>query len=223
MALIICPDCQHSISDASPACIYCGRPINLSAKTSEPGTREHHPSAPDPGLLNSKAEPFFAPVAIHKLIVMSIFTLGLYQIHWFYMQWDYVRRADRKHFNPALRAILSGIFAYSLFRSIKARGLARRAEIAWSPGLLTIAWWFVGVLGGALARALGLLDLLGVAGQVLLLTAVQRGINRLNDPSSMNRRYSAINVAGIVAGAALWCLAAIGAYSQLAGASMHAR
>jgi hypothetical protein len=27
MALIICPDCDKSISDAAPACIHCGRPV----------------------------------------------------------------------------------------------------------------------------------------------------------------------------------------------------
>jgi hypothetical protein len=27
MALITCPDCQREVSDAAPACIYCGRPL----------------------------------------------------------------------------------------------------------------------------------------------------------------------------------------------------
>jgi hypothetical protein len=138
---------------------------------------------------------------------MSCFTVGLYEIHWFYKQWDYIRRVDRKGFNPALRAILNGLFAYPLFRSIKLRGLAREAEITWSPLSLTIAWLSLAVL----VAASGLRILSGLA-TALPLIVVQRSVNAQNDPSWMDRRYSAINIVGILAGAALFFLVGLGAY-----------
>lgn len=30
MALITCPDCGKDVSDAAPACIYCGRPLRFT-------------------------------------------------------------------------------------------------------------------------------------------------------------------------------------------------
>src|SRR5208282_3826185 len=110
MALVVCPDCQHDISDAAPACIYCGRPnIALTTPTApifDSASLEPSELIADSVSSSVNEEAFFAPVAIHKLIIMSCFTLGLYEIHWFYKQWDYIRRADRKRFNPALRAIV---------------------------------------------------------------------------------------------------------------------
>lgn len=35
MALVTCPDCEHRISDAAPACIHCGRPMTAVAKVDD--------------------------------------------------------------------------------------------------------------------------------------------------------------------------------------------
>jgi hypothetical protein len=222
MPLIVCPDCQHDISDAAPACIYCGRPNIPRATATAPilDSAPLDPSEPTADSVSSglRDEGFFAPIAIHKLIIMSYFTLGLYEIHWFYKQWDYIRRADRKRFNPALRAILNGLFAYPLFRSIKLRGLARRAEITWSPGVLTIAWFSLGVI----VATTNLRVLFGLA-TTLPLIVVQRSINGLNEPSRMDRRYSAINVAGIVAGMVVFFLVGFGTYILATGTPTPAR
>lgn len=152
---------------------------------------------------------FFAPMAIHKLLIMSCFTLGLYEIHWFYKQWDYIRRIDRKRFNSALRAILNGLFAYPLFRSIRLRELAKQAEIGWSPALLTVIWFGMAVLSLSTIRVLeGLVTALPLA-------VVQQSINRLNNPSSLDGRFSVINVVGIVAGSIVFLLVGLGAYALL--------
>ena len=222
MPLIVCPDCQHDISDAAPACIYCGRPNIPRATPRAPtvGSAPLDPSEPNADSVSSSldGEGFFAPVAIHKLIIMSFFTFGLYEIHWFYKQWDYVRRADRKRFNPALRAILNGLFAYPLFRSIKLRGLARRAEITWSPGLLAVAWIGLGVF----VAATELRVLFGLA-TTLPLIVVQRSINGLNNPSWVDRRYSAINALGIVVGTVCFLLVGLGAYALMTAAPAPTR
>jgi len=213
MALIVCQDCRHEISDAAPACIHCGRPsvANSTAKASIIDSATLHSAEPPVDAISSSVtdEAFFAPIAIHKLLIMSCFTLGLYEVHWFYKQWDYIRRIDRKRFNPALRAILNGLFAYPLFRSIRLRGLAKQAEIGWSPALLTIIWFGMGVLALSTVRVL---DGLATA---LPLVVVQQSINRLNNPSSVDRRYSVINVVGIVTGSVIFLLVGFGAYALL--------
>jgi hypothetical protein len=213
MALVVCEYCRHEISDAAPACIHCGRPgvANLGGSTSIVETATLRSSEPvvDSAPSSTTDDTFFAPIAIHKLLIMSCFTLGLYEIHWFYKQWDYIRRIDRKRFNPALRAILNGIFAYPLFRSIRLRGLAKQAEIGWSPALLTLIWFGMVVLSLFTVRVLE-----GLA-TALPLVVVQQSINRLNNPSSLDRRFSVINVVGIVAGSVIFLLIGIGTYRLL--------
>lgn len=43
MPLVTCPDCHHSVSDAAPACIHCGRP-NPAVRPA-PSPRRRHPLA----------------------------------------------------------------------------------------------------------------------------------------------------------------------------------
>lgn len=47
MPLIVCADCRRSISDAAPACIYCGRPV---------GTNKPTPSTAKESLISEKEE-----------------------------------------------------------------------------------------------------------------------------------------------------------------------
>ena len=47
--------------------------------------------------------PYF-PVATHKFVVLSICTLGLYDLYWFYQNWQRVRRRTREDLSPFWRA-----------------------------------------------------------------------------------------------------------------------
>jgi hypothetical protein len=206
MALITCPDCGKRISDAAPACIFCGRPYQPLAScpaVSEAGYPQFVTSP------RSQSPTFYCPIAIQKLVLMQVFTFGLYQIHWFYRQWDYIRRSDGRQFNPALRGVLAGIFAYPLFRSIKLRAPAERASVGWSPAALTLLWFGISIVPAVLR-----LPILALA-NVLPLVLVQRTINQLNDPSIVERNYSALNISGMVVGGLLWFLIALGEYILL--------
>lgn len=45
MALITCPDCGNSVSDAAPACIHCGRPLAAARPAYASSTRSLDPKA----------------------------------------------------------------------------------------------------------------------------------------------------------------------------------
>jgi hypothetical protein len=214
MALIVCPACNHSISDAAIACIWCGRPNQPVVPVHENRTLEAQQSISD-SVIAERRPPFFDPIAIHKLVVMSGFTFGIYQIHWFYRQWNYIRMSERRGFNPAIRALFNGIFAYPLFRAIKQQGIARGVRFRWSPVVLAILWISLTIF----SVGTGLRGFVGFAA-VLPLIIVQSDINRLNNRESIDGRYNGANIVGIAIGAALWTLLSLGAYVLLTKGSV---
>ncbi len=78
--------------------------------------------------LESKGNPRkkgkFFPVAKTKLIVLSIFTYGLYITYWFYRNWSYVKvtdnlvRPNSNHSIPWGRAIFSLFWYYPLYKRV---------------------------------------------------------------------------------------------------------
>lgn len=143
---------------------------------------------------------------------MSGFTFGLYQIHWFYMQWNYIRTSEHRTFNPAVKALFNGIFAYPLFRAIKQQGITRGTTFRWSPALLAALW-----VGLAIATVgTGLRGFIGFAA-VLPLIVVQSSINRLNDRRCVDGRYNGANIAAIAIGSVVWTFVGLGVYVLLTG------
>jgi hypothetical protein len=66
---------------------------------------------PDDTASAEKARYF--PVSILKFCVMSVLTLGVYQLYWFYQSWSYVRERDDSDIWPPVRALF-GVFTYPL-------------------------------------------------------------------------------------------------------------
>jgi hypothetical protein len=204
MTLTTCPDCEHRISDAAPACIFCGRPA-VSPSPSSVASISTQPLASHDDLPSAqKSQPFFVPIAPSKLVVMYFVTFGLFGIHWFYRQWDYIRREHGRSFNPALRAVLAGVFAYPLFKGVRLRAEAAGGNCRWSPGLLYIVL-IATSLSGAIFWPVAFLS-------VVPLFVVQRSINKLNDLILVENHYSKLNAFGIALGSILLLLAVVGSF-----------
>ncbi len=70
-----------------------------------------------------------------KLIVMSVFTLGIYELYWFYKNWILIRQRTGKSLSPFWRATFAPFWAYALFKDIKTTADENRIE----NGILPIA------------------------------------------------------------------------------------
>lgn len=162
MPLVTCPDCGASVSDASPACIQCGRP--MASRTAETpaspygGLRgqaiEGYPAPPPP----PDPAPAYAPPApaaemgelhameVFKLLLMSVVTLGLYNVYWFYRNWK--RLAERKSWeiSPFWRAVFTPIWAFSLFDEIRDEAAAAQVKAGWWPIPLALAFFLLNAL-----------------------------------------------------------------------------
>jgi hypothetical protein len=127
------------------------------------------PSRPEPRepmLAFGMKDPRWFMVGVPKLAVMMVATFGLYQLYWFYKQWDRVRDAG-DNLSPAARSLFSLIFCYSLFRRIidstHAVGVQTRSP-AW---LLTVGF----ILPSLMWRADGPEAFLGLLAFVPLVAA----------------------------------------------------
>ena len=57
-------------------------------------------------------------IPLHKLFLLNFFTLNLYELFWFYKNWQALSAWDGKKRNPFLRAIFSIFYCHGLFKII---------------------------------------------------------------------------------------------------------
>jgi hypothetical protein len=164
-----------------------------------------------------KALPPFFQTSPQKVALLSLATLGLYHLYWFYKQWDR-RKAHDEDVIPVLRSIFGVLFAYSLFQSVN-REIERNAEpgvsfagLALEPlnaGGLALGYFFLNMLW----RFTDLLSLAGLFAFFPLVMA-QKRINQLHaelgyDPAE-GSSYSAGTIATLVVGGLFWLLIIVG-------------
>lgn len=68
--------------------------------------------------LSWRAQLTLHPVSIRKFIILSIATLGVYQIYWFYKNWQWYNSVANDDLQPAVRSFFAGIMNFSLFTRI---------------------------------------------------------------------------------------------------------
>ena len=149
--------------------------------------------------------PYF-PVARHKLIVMSTTTLLLYQIYWFYRNFQLLRARTGGGSSPFWRAIAAPLTAHTLFTHVRTDARSRFIDVRWSSGGLALIylaltllcffeypWWTL-----TLASVLVLVPV----------NATMEAVNRKDAPGApRNDRYSALNLVCIAVGIALTLVA----------------
>ena len=174
-------DCFDSLANYCRRCSSVSRPtepISISKKVSQE---------------------YFFTVSIPKLVVMSIFTLNLYQLYWFYKNWDLIDDRKRMSVRPALRAIFSVIFCYSLFKNIKKTAKELGVETNLIASLSAVVFIFFRIIE-KLPDAFCLLSLLSF----IPLIFVQRLINKIHLQYApgipINDKFSKSNVAVIIVG-----------------------
>ena len=221
MARTVCPDCGHNVSDWAPTCIRCGYPLDANATTisshfqttitpvvAVPPLR--HVEAPEASQVT--ALPLF-PVTTRKLIVLSICTLGIYELYWCYHNWKRIKRSSGEDLSPFWRAFFAPLWGFSLFKKIRTVATEAGVSVNWNSDSVAIAYL-------VLAMTCRLPDpwwLISFA-TLLPLILVQQTAQRLNEryitPNSeaLDDKYSTANIVTIVIGGLLFVLALIGAF-----------
>jgi hypothetical protein len=166
------------------------------------------PAALDVSAIAATKQPLFFSVSALKLIVLSTCTFGLYEIYWFYRNWQLIKHHEQSDIWPAARSIFGTIFCYSLFRRVRERALAESIP-APSAGALAVCW-IVGSLLYKLPDPYWLVCFLAV----LLLLPVQAAMNAINAKHcpdyDRNSRFTAWNIVAIVLGGMFFLLSLYG-------------
>ena len=153
---------------------------------------------------------FFA-VSPVKLVVMSISTLGAYQLFWFYANWLRLKRRGMPRISPFWRTMFAYFTCYSLFKTVKQMAQSANVRASFSPWFCAVGW----VILSLLYRLPGPAVLI-CFGAVFFLVPVQKTMNEVNavlDPGhDPNTRFTAWNIVAVVLGGLVFVLAIVGAF-----------
>jgi len=175
---------------------------------------------------NMENEQFFT-VSIQKLIIMVVFTMGLYYVYWFYKNYKIIKKNTQSKIWPVVRAIFHIVYTHDLFKSINATIIEKEIESDFNGQ--KEASIFVGliilqslinrfiynrpeymVLGTIVSTSLFFATLIPIC-------KAQKLINKINkDPDgSSNANITFINIIFILLGSFYWILMFIGLYAEL--------
>lgn len=175
-------------------------------------TKDGNSISPEtPSMTTHESSPQYFSVSKSKFIVMSLCTWSIYEIYWFYKNWNIIKERTGENIRPFWRAFFSVFFCYSFFKSVKqsAGSLAIPTQI--SPGGLTCAYIALAFMY-KLPNPFWLISFL----TFLPLLSVQGVINEINSKVSLdhkpNNRFSLGNVVVTVFGGLLLLLTLIGAF-----------
>ncbi|WP_324809325.1 hypothetical protein [Stenotrophomonas sp.] len=114
----------------------------------------------------STAAVYYSPSTM-KIAALSLATLGLYPLYWFWQNWRAIKRETGGTQWPWARALFSPIWAFFCFSDLRDIAQSRRRQLAFAPGLLGVLFFllnFAGRLpsGGSLLSLLTFVPLLPV-------------------------------------------------------------
>ena len=182
----LCQACGRHVPARLVEC-RCGFARTAAAPTLAPA----EPATADAG-------PSWFAVGPGKLIAMSVVTLGLYQLYWFYQQWRRVRDGG-ENVSVVARSLFGVLFSYSLFRRVIAS--APDAAPAAGAGALAVLYGLLCISSRLPLpfAAIALLSVLPLAAIQRIASAVAEHDFPAADP---NRRLTAANWVAVVAGSA---------------------
>jgi hypothetical protein len=164
----------------------------------------------EPARTAAQTPPFFA-VSVTKLVILSVCTLGLYELYWFYKNWQLIRLREASNISPGARAFFAIIFCYQCFSRIRTAGVEAGITPALPAGALAIGWVLL-TLTWRLPDPYWLLAYAAIA----FLVPVQSHVNRINAAVApghdANDRLTGWNWLWISVGGLILILAMIGLF-----------
>ncbi|HAV13075.1 MAG TPA: hypothetical protein DCX06_06235 [Opitutae bacterium] len=137
----------------------------------------------------------FHPVARWKFILLSLTTLGLYEIYWSYKCWKFIKANGRPEVSPIWRAIFAPIWLFSLNKELDPDGDQTRMIV------LATAYFFLSGITQLpdpywLFSLLTFVPLLPVVQSVNLLNAAQE-VREQSSYSTFRLKHLVVSVIGV--------------------------
>jgi len=211
---MFCIKCGSKIEDESKFCPRCGTKLESNQNDLHKNTDlEKH----------SVDIEYFA-ISPARLALFSILTFGIYEIYWFYKNWQAIKKAENQNISPFWRAIFAIFFCNSLFKKVLESAKSHGYKELYSPGWLATAYIVLLVVGNALSRAessdagLNFIWLIVSVATFIPLLSVQKAINfnneKIKGDTVIKQGFSSGEVILIVVGVILFLLVLIGIFSS---------
>ena len=68
--------------------------------------------------ISEETKPLFFQVSVGKFILMSICTIGIYEVYWFYKNWHTIREKRGNNISPLVRALFSPFWYAALIKEL---------------------------------------------------------------------------------------------------------
>ena len=157
--------------------------------------------------------PFFA-VSVTKLAVMNLCTFTVYELYWFYKNWQRIAEREREPFWPVARAIFAVFYCYPCF----ARMRDHEGTVELGSRLYALPLAIAFIVASLTWRLPEPYDWFSRAAFVLTLP-VQHHVNQLNGlvtpDHHRNSRFTAWNWVAILVGGPLMLLTIADAFHML--------
>ena len=199
MTLVTCPDCGRSISDASPACVQCGRPNVVQTTTAATPLFAAYSPRSTPGTNTSSVPLPYFEVGLGKFVVLSVVTWGFYDIYWAYQQWNRIKTRTPENLSPFWRAFFAQFWGFSLFKRVRSDASAEGVVVDWNSGFLGTVYLLIVVLW-RLPDPWWLISLLSFLPLIPVVQAISALHDKREPTRDRNSRFSGANVGGVVVG-----------------------
>jgi len=148
-------------------------------------------------------QPFFY-VSVKKMIFLTVITLGLYELYWFYKQWSFVKGHIKSNIKPFWRSLFAVFFCQDLFKKVKEFSNSKKVPVGYNPELLALMY-IVLTFCWKLPEAFSLISIFSLAALLI----VQKSINILIEDY---RKEAGITVPPKKKSKLLICIIAVAAF-----------
>lgn len=156
-------------------------------------------------------------ISLNKFIILSIVTMGLYQVWWAFKAWRFFMQKDHIDIMPAARAFFLIIFLYPLFEKIQSYAKLQGYSKTFSSGWM-FACFFVATLLSRLPDPYWLISILGFVFTIPAFEALNFAKRKSNQFIVIEQeKFSTAQIIVIVIFSLFWLLIIFGFYLTFTG------
>jgi len=204
---------HHRLDNAIRAAFVFIRDMSMSERNVYAPPTARVSDVPESHALSGDESPPFFSTSVLKLVLLSLFSFGIYELYWFYRQWKYVKEREGIDIQPFWRAFFGFFFCHAFFEKVRSYDHPALERSSLAAGPLT-AGWILFTLAWRLPDPYWLLDNLAV----LFLIPVQLRVNHINSVVApghdRNVRFTWLNWLTLILGGGLFTLALFGTFAD---------
>ena len=160
--------------------------------------------------MNNPQKPLFLYISPIRLVLLSIVSMGIYEIYWIYRNWQFLKERHKMNIRPIARGIFGIFYCHSLLRRIRDDPEGRAIQAAtYSAGWLATGWVILIIISRILVQMpyVWINILAVIVPSFLFLVPVQNYINTMTikrNPTQAMYGWSFGHIVCLVIGIIFW-------------------